>query len=50
MIAPSKVDPHFWGEAGNEHNMLLSCRLLSCLLAVAGGSICLLERCLRGVS
>lgn len=39
-----------WGEAGNEHDMLLSCRLLSCLLAVAGGSTCLLKRCLYSVS
>ena len=44
MMALSKVDPHSWGEAGNEHNMLLGCRLLSCLLAIAGGSTCLLSK------
>jgi hypothetical protein len=32
-----------WREACNEHDLFLSCRLLSCLLAVAGGSICLLN-------
>jgi hypothetical protein len=39
-----------WREACNEHDVSRSYRLLSCLLAVAGGSTCLLKRCLCGVS
>ncbi len=38
-----------WREACNEQDVSRSYRLLSCLLAVAGGSTCLLKRCLCGV-